>query len=80
MLGSMTTPDCKSDVRWLVFDSTLTISPQMLNDFIAAIGPARTDGVQSQATASCPDLPHNPYCTYRDTQPLNGREIRKGRL
>jgi carbonic anhydrase len=79
MLGSMTTPDCKSDVRWLVFEHSLTISPAMLEHFIMAIGPDRTDGVTSQATAACPDLPHNQYCTYRSTQPLNGREIRKGR-
>ena len=79
-LGSMTTPDCRSDVRWILFNETLTISPEMLHAFIADVGPSRTDGVRTQMTDDCPELPHNPYCSYREVQPLNSREVRTGRL
>lgn len=75
--GSMTTPDCLSDVQWIVFEDPVSITEGMLQRFIADVGPNRSDGVASQA-APC-DLPGHTYCTYRAEQPLNERIIKKGR-
>ena len=42
-------------------------------NFVADVGPARTDGIKTQATP----CHSNGYCTYRTPQPLNGRTIEK---
>lgn len=73
--GSMTTPTCQSGVRWVVFETSFAVGRSTLKHFLADVGPARTDGVTSQAVP----CDRNGLCTYRAQQPLNGRKIARMR-